>query len=704
MAVVQMQIRENADVETQRLGKEISARYAAVVQGELDAAIAAAKTLAAAVANAQAQPNPQRAPVVGLLHRTLEALPDVFGVWTAWEPDAFDGKDKEFANADALHEASGRFLPYVIRSESGVQETHTSAPTAASRDAGEKWYWKTLEIGKLLLVEPTEYEVAGKKRMMASVCVPILGKGKGVAGIDLSLEGLQRIAAGVKIFDSGYGVLLSNTGMIVAHKDKDYIGKQADAFLSDSNRAAVAKALKEGVPVTFSQKASSSGQEMLYCMTPVVLEGVEGAWSFVATIPRAAMLENVRAVQKVLFVLSGCGLALLVVAVFFIARVIVRPIREMMQATEAVAAGDLDRPIALRQRDEIGKLADSLRTMVASLKAKIAEADDKTRLAGEESSRAAQATREAEEAKAAAEQAMAQGMLRAAGKLEHVVGVMGAASEELSAQIEQSTRGAEEQTARVGETATAMEEMTATVLEIAKNASSASDAADKTRREADDGAKVVTQAITGIGDARKQALALKGDMTTLGRQAEGIGQILNVISDIADQTNLLALNAAIEAARAGDAGRGFAVVADEVRKLAEKTMTATKEVGEAISAVQAGTRKNIANVDAAVEKIEAATTLAGESGEALSRIVSLVEGTSSQVASIATAAEQQSATCEEINRSIEGISRVSAETSDAMRQSAQAIVELAAQAQELASLVDSLKEEAEASSPRALSA
>ena len=109
-----------------------------------------------------------------------------------------------------------------------------------------------------------------------------------------------------------------------------------------------------------------------------------------------------------------------------------------------------------------------------------------------------------------------------------------------------------------------------------------------------------------------QIQTIKTDIDQLGQQAQGIGQILDVISDIADQTNLLALNAAIEAARAGEAGRGFAVVADEVRKLAEKTMDATKEVGKAISGIQDGTKRNIANVEQSVKIIEKTTELADQ--------------------------------------------------------------------------------------------
>ena len=182
-------------------------------------------------------------------------------------------------------------------------------------------------------------------------------------------------------------------------------------------------------------------------------------------------------------------------------------------------------------------------------------------------------------------------------------------------------------------------------------------------------------------------------MSALGKQAESTGQILGVISDIADQTNLLALNAAIEAARAGEAGRGFAVVADEVRKLAEKTMSATREVGAAIIEIQDGTRKNVGHVEQVVNRIDEATALAGASGEALREIVSLVETTSSQVRSIATAAEQQSATSEEINRSVDEVNHISAATSEAMRLSTSSVAELTRQGQVLRELIESMKSE-----------
>jgi methyl-accepting chemotaxis protein len=311
--------------------------------------------------------------------------------------------------------------------------------------------------------------------------------------------------------------------------------------------------------------------------------------------------------------------------------------------------------------------------------------------AEKERDEARRALAEAGQARERAERAKAEGMVHAAGQLEQVVAVVSGASAELTAQIEQSRRDTDLQSQRAGETATAMAQMNATVLEVARNAASAAESAAAARARALDGAQVVSQVIGEIHAMQQVSETMKTDMGQLGRQAEGIGQIINVISDIADQTNLLALNAAIEAARAGDAGRGFAVVADEVRKLAEKTMVATKEVSDAVNAIQTGARRNLKTVDQVVSTVEAATRLARRSGEALGGIVELVEVSSDQVRNIATASDQQSATSDEINRSIEEMSHIAGSTARAMNESARAVEDLSGQTLGLRALIEKMK-------------
>ena len=444
------------------------------------------------------------------------------------------------------------------------------------------------------------------------------------------------------------------------------------------------------------------GGKSIIAYSPVKLGRSGKFWSVLVKLPRDVVLADADALENQLEdrakndaynqIMVGVGVAFLgIVCLWIFAGSLTRPIVRAKEFAESVAAGDFSRQLVVNQQDEIGVLADSLRIMVTNLQAMIAEAHAKGEEAQKAMVEAQAATQEAHTARAQAERAKAEGMLHAAGQLEGVVEIVTSASQQLSSQIAQSSRGADEQSGRVRETATAMEEMNATVLEVARNAQQAADASIQTKQKALEGSTIVNDAVKGIETVRDQSMAIKEDMNALGKQAEGIGQVMNVIADIADQTNLLALNAAIEAARAGDAGRGFAVVADEVRKLAEKTMSATQEVGQAIRDIQEGTRKNIANVDKSAVSIESATSLSVRSGEALQQIVTLVDQVNDQVQSIATASEQQSAASEEINRSVEQVSAISAETAQSMEQASSAVAELAQQSKVLQKLITEMK-------------
>ncbi|MBU1001804.1 MAG: Cache 3/Cache 2 fusion domain-containing protein [Proteobacteria bacterium] len=386
------------------------------------------------------------------------------------------------------------------------------------------------------------------------------------------------------------------------------------------------------------------------------------------------------------------AVGILLAALFFIYLIhrLMKPLRDLSAVTGQIARGDLEARASYDADDAIGETVASVNSMVETLRDKMHEAQ----LRGDES------RQESERAKTAMESAEKE-RLRVSSLLETInqvteqaLGIsanLASGADELTTQAEQIRHGSETQKTRTMETATAMEEMNATVLEVARNAGAAAEGADKASTHAAEGMAVVNQVIASSKDVATHTSTLTEVLNGLGTQAEGIGAIMGVISDIADQTNLLALNAAIEAARAGDAGRGFAVVADEVRKLAEKTMQATGEVAKATSAIQASATNSISVMTTTSKLVTQSTTLSEQSGTKLEEIIAQVEETADRVRSIATAAEEQSATSEQINRSTEEIHAISLETSEGIAQSVHAIRQIADLSANLQQLIGKLQ-------------
>ncbi len=224
--------------------------------------------------------------------------------------------------------------------------------------------------------------------------------------------------------------------------------------------------------------------------------------------------------------------------------------------------------------------------------------------------------------------------------------------------------------------ATAGEEMSATSNDIARSCALAAESSQHSNQLAFEGGEVINATIQGmmrIADRVKETATV---VENLGRRSDQIGEIIGTIEDIADQTNLLALNAAIEAARAGEQGRGFAVVADEVRALAERTTIATREIGGMIKLIQNETRVAVTSMEQGVAAVTRGTEEAARSGEALQGILRQVDGVTLQIHQIATAAEEQSATTNQISSHIHAINDVFVNTEQSARNSSSEVEKL----------------------------
>ena len=265
------------------------------------------------------------------------------------------------------------------------------------------------------------------------------------------------------------------------------------------------------------------------------------------------------------------------------------------------------------------------------------------------------------------------------------------AAEELTVITGQTSRGVMSQQSDSEQVATAMNEMAATVQEVARYASQAADASRTADNETKAGKQVVMDAIDGIKQLAKQVEMGAVSIKDLQKESENIGSVLTVIQGIAEQTNLLALNAAIEAARAGESGRGFAVVADEVRTLAKRSHHSTEEIKKIIERLQKEAEKSVQVMDEELEQANRSVEKAEKAGQSLDVIAESVASIRDMNTHIASAAEEQSAVAEEINRNIVSIAQVAEENAESTNQTTLTSQELARLANGLETQISQFK-------------
>ncbi|MFP5222710.1 MAG: methyl-accepting chemotaxis protein [Acidobacteriota bacterium] len=546
--------------------------------------------------------------------------------------------------------------------------------TAVARDARDKVVSKPLmsrTVGKAVVV----------------LAVPIRDKAKKLVGVlnaGIDLEYLTNEVSKTKIGETGYVFILDRDGMVVAHPDPARRMKNEDNPPEWMRRAMKVQGMEQ---ISFEQDGKPG-------MATVLADPLTD-WRFVVMAPHQELTAMVDSLNgQNMLIAGGVTLAFVAIIMACLRALILRPLFACGAYAREVAGGKLDAKLDVRMPDELGRMADDMRAMVDVLKDSLDKAHEEHALAEKAAQETKDALVRAEQAQSQAERAKCEGMLQAVDVLRGVVLGLGDASRDLLGEIDSLRDGVTGQESTTAETAAAMDQMNSSVLEVARNAHEASEAADLTRAEAQRGQIVVEDARRAINQVDELAKILEQGMGQLGEQAKAIGQVMTVISDIADQTNLLALNAAIEAARAGDAGRGFAVVADEVRKLAEKTMRSTQEVGQAISTIQDATSRNVDHVNRAAQAVGVAAELAVQSGEALRSIVNLVDRTSGQVRGIAQAAGQQSTASEEIARSVSGISSFSQDLTRGMDDFSQTVQGMAGHVRELSNVIGELQEQA----------
>ena len=610
--------RSLAEEEALDKARESAYRYANLVQAELGRSMDVARTVAFSFQGMKQQGVPPRDMMDGILKQVLEDNPGFLAVWTCWEPNALDGKDSDFADAFG-HDETGRYLPYWNRLSGEVDVEPLVDYADPVKGA---FYLETLKSGQEVVFDPVPFTVGEVTQLKTILTVPVHFDGQTVAvvGIDIPVSSFTPLVKQIKLFDIGYGFLIANNGIFVAHPTKQAnVGKHMDFFKFEKR---VVNDVKAGRETSQYKVSKTTGKKTYYILAPIPIGLAAKKWSLAMNIPIDKVLEQPRKVFYFTIIIGNAALLILLGVVYLVSGGIARPVVEIANVVNKVAAErDLTLQAPVKTGDEVGLMAKEFNNMIGELRESLKVADiaatEVDSFSNEVSKRAT-----ANKERATEEE-------RQMGVIQETVNKMGDTAGEV-AQFSHSQRDAANLSyRRVEKLIESMRQLDAASAEQIQEANIAS---ERVTVMGETGAMVVATAgkqgeqVAKVTDSVKQIDTIVADMTNaasratehgqgvlkaaqegarsvketvVGMQAiaessEKIADIISVITDIAEQTNLLALNAAIEAARAGVHGKGFAVVADEVGKLAQRSSEAAKEIGQLIkestSRVQEGTR------------------------------------------------------------------------------------------------------------------
>ncbi|VVO16191.1 Methyl-accepting chemotaxis protein McpU [Pseudomonas fluorescens] len=601
------------------------------------------------------------------LKTAFERNTKVLGIWLAFEPNGLDGKDSEFANdAARVSNEVGRFASYWSRAGGTgintimVENDMTKTTLSLSGTPYNSWYTCPRDSKRTCLLDPYADTVGGKEMLMTTISVPLLVNGKviGVVGVDIALDSLQAAAndSQRELFDgAGHMLIVSGSGVLAGYStDASKVGKSIDEALGADGKD-VLQLLSGNTPKVLKQS------DLIRAVYPVSPIPDSRAWGVVIDLPQQVLLADSVKLQAVLdeaqasgtfntlLVATGAGLLGLLL-IWLTASGVTRPINSVAQMLKAIASGDgdLTQRLQYSKKDELGELVswfnrflDKLQPTITQIKHSITEAR---------------------------------------GTADH--------SSEIA---RRTSEGMQLQFREIDQVATASNEMSATAHDVANSASNAANAAKGADQSARDGMSIIERSTRDINLLAEEVSKAVKEVEALAVNSEQIGSVLEVIRSIAEQTNLLALNAAIEAARAGESGRGFAVVADEVRNLAKRTQDSVEEIRLVIERIQTGTRGVVATMHSSQTQAHSNAGQIQQAVQALGKISDAVTVISDMNLQIASAAEQQSAVAEEVNRNVSAIRSVTETLTEQATESAQISSQLNALATQQMKLMDQFR-------------
>ncbi|MFT6255899.1 MAG: methyl-accepting chemotaxis protein [Cellvibrionaceae bacterium] len=583
----------------------------------------------------------------------------ISSMYAQFEPNGYDGLDDSYLQGES-HSVpnSGTLEIYYTRNDDGTVELNqvdeaaekyvTTLNEFGVREA--EWYLCAKDSKKPCLMEPYLYEITpGNTALMTSLTVPVIvdNQFKGLVGVDINLPIFQTMI--MQLSKSLYGgqakvTLVSQKGFVVA---ASHYKKFARPF-SESVGPELAKKLL----ALNSSSGFVNEPTTIAVAYPINIPIANATWSLIIEVPKTqafmavdhmntAMNDMAMSLGSLLLTIGIIVTVIAVLIISLVIRSIIAPLNMIQARVEnlASAEGDLTQAIEVDAHAELIALGSGINAFIAKLRHLISELKILADRSQQESIKSADIAKHTRES-----------VNRQYGEIESVV--------------------------------TAVNQMSATALEVAKASEQTAMETESMTVNVKDGQSRLTQAMVFVEGVSGDSAQAQQAVGMVSQSSANISRILEVISSIAEQTNLLALNAAIEAARAGEQGRGFAVVADEVRTLASRTQTSTNEISTLIESLQKEVKNASSIIDKGAQGAQKAVEQTQLALQSLNAIVEQINQVSGQVTHIATAAEEQSAVTEEVNRNITGISDSAAELSqlaDSAQQSSDSLADLVQQ-------------------------